>query len=188
MCSGCVVHLKEFTIKLDVQGLKRHDIMKVAEIMYGRRALLKKVLIISDTHGLLRDEVKAKLPTVDFVIHAGDINTPMVLQYLNEHSELFIIRGNNDKEWACNLPKILAITIEGVRILLVHNKEDIPKGLTNIDVVIYGHSHKYDDKIIDGVLWLNPGSCGNRRFNLPISMCEMWISGETYKYEKIIIK
>lgn len=188
MCSGCVVHLKEFTIKLDVQGLKRHDIMKVAEIMYRRRALLKKVLIISDTHGLLRDEVKAKLPTVDFVIHAGDINTPMVLQYLNEHSELFIIRGNNDKEWACNLSKILVITIEGVRILLVHNKEDIPKELTNIDGVIYGHSHKYDDKIVDGVLWLNPGSCGKHRFDLPISMCEMWISGGVYKYEKIIIE
>ena len=161
--------------------------MKLTEIMYGRRSQLKKVLIISDTHGLLRDEVKAKLPEVDFVIHAGDINTPAVLQYLNEHSELFIIRGNNDKEWACNLPQIITITIEGIQILLVHRKEDIPKKLTNIDVVIYGHSHKYDDKIINGALWLNPGSCGKRRFNLPMSMCQMWIDGKHYKYEKIII-
>ncbi|MBN7772323.1 metallophosphoesterase family protein [Clostridium aminobutyricum] len=148
---------------------------------------MKKILIISDTHGLLRDEVKAELSASDCIIHAGDMNTPSVLQALNEQGNLFVVRGNNDKEWAENLPKILTIAIEGIQILIVHNKKDVPKDLTDIDVVIYGHSHKYDAKVIDGVLWLNPGSCGKRRFDLEISMCRLYIDQGTYKFEKIVI-
>lgn len=148
---------------------------------------MKKVLIISDTHGLLRDEVKAEMSVSDFIIHGGDINNLSVLQTLNEQDNLFVVRGNNDKEWAENLPILLTIEIEGVKILIVHNKKDVPKELTDIDVVIYGHSHKYDEKVIDGVLWLNPGSCGKRRFDLEISMCRMVIDQGGYHHEKLVI-
>lgn len=148
---------------------------------------MKKVLIISDTHGLLRDEVKAEMAVSDYIIHGGDINNPSVLQTLNEQGNLFVVRGNNDKEWAEDLPKILTIEIEDVQILIVHNKKDVPKELTDIDIVIYGHSHKYEEKVIDGVLWLNPGSCGKRRFDLEISMCRMVIEHGEYRHEKLVI-
>jgi putative phosphoesterase len=148
---------------------------------------VKEILIISDTHGLLRDEVKSELSNSDFIIHAGDINTPALFEFLNGHKNFFVVRGNNDKDWADDLPKILTIEIEGIQILIVHNKKDVPKDLTDIDMVIYGHSHKYDVKVIDEVLWLNPGCCGKRRFDLEISMCRMHIDQGTYQFEKIVI-
>ncbi|WP_206458117.1 metallophosphoesterase family protein [Anaerovorax sp. IOR16] len=148
---------------------------------------MKRIAIISDTHGLLRDEVKEELEASDIVIHAGDINTDSIVQELKGYGELYIVRGNNDKDWAEYLPKLLAVTIEGVQFLIVHNKKDIPENLTDIDVVIYGHSHKYDEKVRDGILLLNPGSCGKRRFDLEISMCRMYIDQDSYTYEKIIL-
>lgn len=98
-----------------------------------------------------------------------------------------MVRGNNDKEWAQSIPKSLAVTIESVRFFVVHNKEDVPKNLTDVDVVVHGHSHKYATKIIDEVLFLNPGSCGKRRFNLELTMCRMTVNGGRYQYEKVII-
>lgn len=148
---------------------------------------MKRVSILSDTHGLLRDEVKAELATSDIIIHAGDINTDSMVQELKGYGELYVVQGNNDKDWADYLPKILNITIEGVRFLIVHNKKDIPKNLVDIDVIIYGHSHKYDAKVSDGILLLNPGSCGKRRFDLEITMCRMCVDQGSYEYEKIIV-
>jgi uncharacterized protein len=80
--------------------------------------------------------------------------------------ETYIVHGNNDKGWADALTKSITVTIEGVRFFIVHNKKDIPKYLTNVDVVVYGHSHKYSAEVINRVLFLNPGSCGKRRFDL----------------------
>ena len=98
-----------------------------------------------------------------------------------------MVRGNNDKEWAEALPKSIAVTIEGVRFFIVHDKKDIPKFLTNVDVVVYGHSHKYSAEIVKGVLFLNPGSCGKRRFDLEITMCRMTVEAGSYRYEKVMI-
>lgn len=148
---------------------------------------MKKISIISDTHGLLRDDVKLLLASSDCIIHAGDIDTPSVLKTLKEYGELYIVRGNNDKAWAESLPEMLTLTIEGVRFLVVHNKKDIPTDLSDINVVVYGHSHKFDAKVIDGVLWLNPGSCGKKRFNLGLSMCLMYIDHGMYTYEKVTL-
>jgi putative phosphoesterase len=97
------------------------------------------------------------------------------------------VRGNNDKEWAEDLPQSLAVTIDGVRLFIVHNKKDVPKDLTSVDVVVYGHSHKYSVNVNDGVLWLNPGSCGKHRFDLEITMCRMTVGDGRYQFEKIII-
>ena len=148
---------------------------------------MKHIAILSDTHGLLREQVIAELITADCIIHAGDINTPVIVQSMMEHRETYVVRGNNDKDWAEEMPKSLAVTIEGVRFFIVHNKKDIPINLTNVDVVVYGHSHKYSAEVINGVLFLNPGSCGKRRFDLDITMCRMTVEAGSYDYEKVVI-
>lgn len=178
----------ELPIMINKQHSWRYFIISSGIVMhYEMRYFVKKILIISDTHGLLRDEVRAELSSKDVTIHAGDIDTPSALQSLKEYGELYVVRGNTDKDWADDLPEILTLTIEGVRFLIVHNKKDIPTDLSDVNVVIYGHSHKFDAKVLDGVLWLNPGSCGKRRFNLELSMCRMYIDQGMYQYEKVII-
>lgn len=147
---------------------------------------MRKIAILSDTHGLLREHVMDELAEADCFIHAGDMDTPYVIESIRRLGDTYAVRGNNDKEWAEDLPKSITVTIEGVRFFIVHNKKDIPKCLTNIDVVIYGHSHKYSAEIIEGVLFLNPGSCGKRRFNLEITMCRMTVEAGEYQYEKVI--
>ena len=103
---------------------------------------MKHILILSDTHGLLREEVKALLDRADVVIHAGDLNTPAIVEALRAAGESYIVRGNNDKDWAADLPHSLTFTVEGVRFLLVHNKRDVPPARSGADVVVFGHSHK----------------------------------------------
>ena len=127
--------------------------------------------LISDTHGLLREEVLAYLKGCDLILHAGDVNEPEILEALRQMAPLKVVRGNNDKgEWAMQLPLYEDFTLEGLRFYLVHQKKDLPKALTTYDVVITGHSHRYHDMIENGVHYLNPGSCGKRRFDLPITM------------------
>lgn len=148
---------------------------------------MKQIAIISDTHGLLREHVIAELAEADCSIHAGDIDTPSIVESIRQFGETYMVRGNNDKEWAEALPKSITVTIEGVRFFIVHDKKDIPKCLTNVDVVVYGHSHKYSAEIVKGVLFLNPGSCGKRRFDLEITMCRMTVEAGHYRYEKVMI-
>ncbi|WP_455715893.1 metallophosphoesterase family protein [Anaerosporobacter sp.] len=145
------------------------------------------IAILSDTHGLLRDEVKQQLKDSDIIIHAGDINSQDIVDEMQSYAPLYIVRGNNDKEWASELPISLMITIEEVRIFIVHNKKDIPKDLSDVDLIVYGHSHKYDDKEVAGVRMFNPGSCGKRRFDLEITMARMTIDNSTFHIEKITI-
>ena len=148
---------------------------------------MKHIAILSDTHGLLREQVLVELAAADCSIHAGDINTPQIVETIQQLGESYVVRGNNDKDWAVAPPKSITVTIEGVRFFIVHNKKDIPKLLTDVDVVIYGHSHKYSAEVIDGVLYLNPGSCGKRRFDLEITMCRMTVEAGKYQYEKVLI-
>ena len=148
---------------------------------------MKQIAIISDTHGMLREHVIAELAEADCSIHAGDIDTPSIVESMRQFGETYMVRGNNDKEWAEALPKSITVTIEGVRFFIVHDKKDIPKCLTNVDVVVYGHSHKYSAEIMKGVLFLNPGSCGKRRFDLEITMCRMTVEAGSYRYEKVMI-
>lgn len=104
---------------------------------------MKRVVILSDTHGLLRPQVLEHLSLADVVIHGGDINTQAIVDTLSGYAPLHIVRGNNDKEWAEHLPLSLTFSIEGVHFFLVHNKKDVPADLHGVDVVVYGHSHKY---------------------------------------------
>lgn len=81
----------------------------------------------------------------------------------------------------------MQLQLEGLRFFIVHNKRDVPQKLTDVDIVVYGHSHKYEADMQDGVLWLNPGSCGHRRFNLSLSMCVLEVENGRYRVEPILI-
>lgn len=148
---------------------------------------MKHIAILSDTHGLLREEVRVQLAAADCIIHAGDLDNSLIYHEMERLGELYVVRGNNDKNWAENLPESITVTIEGVCFFIVHNKKDVPEDLSNIDVVIYGHSHKYSQEMIDGMLFLNPGSCGKRRFDLELTMCRMTVNAGQYQFEKICI-
>lgn len=149
-----------------------------------------KIAIISDTHNVLRPEIMKIISGSDAVIHGGDISTQKVLDSIKSTVRLnvpfFVVCGNNDKEWAYNIPESLEFELGGLRFFLVHNKKDIPKNI-DVDVVVFGHSHKYYEECINGQLWLNPGSCGRRRFNLPVTMAVMNITDSGYTVEQIEI-
>lgn len=144
-----------------------------------------KVGIISDTHGLLREEVKYILQGCDYILHGGDINKQVIIDELEKMAPLYIVRGNNDKEWAEHLPNDLRFEIDNVRFFMVHDKKFIPKELNDVDVIVFGHSHKYYEEEKDGVLWLNPGSCGKRRFDQSISMAVMTIKMGAWEIDRI---
>lgn len=131
---------------------------------------MKKIAVLSDTHGLLRPEVLEILRGCDAILHGGDISRQKILDALNGVAPVFAVRGNNDKEWAENLPETLHFTLFGIRFFMVHNKKQIPENLGDVDIVVYGHSHKYEEKYVDGRLFLNPGSCGPRRFTQPVTL------------------
>ena len=148
---------------------------------------MKRVIILSDTHGLLRPEVVGYLSQADIIIHGGDINTQAIVDKLREYSPLYIVRGNNDKDWAEGLPQSLTLSIGGIHFFLIHNKRDVPPDLSDTDVVIYVHSHKYAREEQNGVLWLNPGSCGRRRFDQEITFAVVTVDRELFQFKKVII-
>ena len=149
--------------------------------------MAKRIAVLSDTHGLLRPEVIERITGCDAIIHGGDINKQEIIDQLEKIAPVYVVRGNNDKEWAAQIPAALTFEIEGCRFFLVHNKKDAPKDLTDIDVVIFGHSHKYLEQTEGGRLWLNPGSCGRRRFDQEITFAMMTVDGMDLSVEKITI-
>lgn len=140
---------------------------------------MKRIGVLSDTHGKLRDEVAEILRGCDVILHAGDINTPKVAEALREIAPLYIVRGNADKEWAQGLPAQLSEKICGLRVFMVHNKKDMPKEMGNYDLAVFGHSHKYEERKEGSCLFLNPGSCGPRRFSQPVTMAVVEVEEET---------
>ena len=139
---------------------------------------MHRIGIISDTHGMLRPEVLENLNGCDAIVHGGDINKQIILDELNKIAPVYAVRGNNDKEWADKLAHSLSLVLYGVSFFIVHNKKEIPKELADTQVVIYGHSHKYEEKCVYGRLLLNPGSCGPRRFTQPVTMAILEIGDD----------
>ncbi|HBO1294647.1 metallophosphoesterase family protein [Pseudomonas sp. NY15364] len=132
-----------------------------------------RIGLIADTHNLLRPEALAALQGVDHLIHAGDIGGPHILAELQRIAPLSVVRGNNDQDaWADTIPKRLRLTFGGVTLHVLHDLKqlDIDPAEQGIDVVIAGHSHKPLHEERNGVLYLNPGSAGPRRFKLPIGV------------------
>ena len=148
----------------------------------------KRIAVLSDTNGLLRPEVLSAISGCDAIIHGGDINKPEIIERLQEIAPVYVVRGNNDKEWAEHIPATLTFQIEDCRFFLVHNKKEVPKDLTGINAVIFGHSHRYFEENIDGRLWLNPGSCGKRRFDQEITLAILTVDGSILSVEKILIQ
>ena len=129
--------------------------------------------VISDTHGLLRPEALTALAGVDHILHAGDVGNPSILDTLREIAPLTAIRGNVDLFDACALlPETEAIELSGHLFYLVHSVDwlDIHPEAAGIAMVVSGHSHQPGIETRNGVLYLNPGSAGPRRFNLPVSL------------------
>ena len=146
-----------------------------------------KIAILSDTHGLLRPEVVEQLKNADAILHGGDINKQSIVDELRQYAPLYVVRGNNDKEWAEEIPHDLTVTLEDVTFYMVHNKKEVPADLSGLDVVVFGHSHKYVEEEKDGVWWLNPGSCGPRRFHQEITMMMAEVADGQIRVEKIDI-
>ena len=147
-----------------------------------------KLAILSDTHGLLRPEVRERLKTADAILHGGDINKQAIVDELRQYAPLYVVRGNNDWGWAESIPYDLTVTLEGVTFRLIHNRRELPDNLRGVDVVVFGHSHKYTEEEKDGVLWLNPGSCGPRRFHQEITMMIAELAdGKVLRVEKVVI-
>jgi len=149
-----------------------------------------QVGIISDTHGLLRSEVLAALSGSDLIIHAGDIGVPTILPPLRKLAPTFAVRGNIDEgEWAASLPEQLDVQVGALRFYVIHRHSDlvIDPPTEQIAAVIHGHSHKPSIEWRRGVLHLNPGSAGPRRFKLPITVARVRVSGLTIEPELLTL-
>ncbi|MCD8230538.1 MAG: metallophosphatase family protein [Clostridiales bacterium] len=186
-----------------------------------------RIGVISDTHGLLRPEVEEQLKHCDVILHAGDIDRQKVLEALNEIAPVYAVRGNADREWAEHIPMTRKEELFGLRVFMIHNKKQISEDISDCGIVIYGHSHKYDESFLtendssensanvrpgvqrteetgesavaagrglqekeasDVQLWLNPGSCGPRRFTMPITMAVIETDGSgTYRVRRVDI-
>lgn len=132
--------------------------------------------VISDTHGLLRPEAIAALQGCELILHAGDIGKAQVLEALEAIAPVRAIRGNNDTDdWAANLPECEIITVGETQIYMLHDLKEmnVDAASAGHNVVISGHSHKPKAETRDGVLYLNPGSAGPRRFSLPVSVATL---------------
>lgn len=137
-----------------------------------------KTGILSDTHGLLRAQVLDSLQGVEHLIHAGDVGDPEILSSLRSIAPLSVVRGNVDTgEWARVLPRTEAIELGGYWIYILHDlgSLDLDPATAGFSVVISGHSHRPEIITRGGVIYLNPGSAGPRRFHLPVSMALLYL-------------
>ena len=140
-----------------------------------------RVGLISDTHGLLRPQATDLLRGSKHIIHAGDVGNKSILRQLAALASVTVVRGNNDKgEWADDLPESAIVQIGSVVIYVLHDLAllDIDPNASGVHVVVSGHSHKPGIEVRQGVLYVNPGSAGPRRFKLPIAVAELVIVGE----------
>ena len=134
--------------------------------------------MISDTHGLLRPEALAALKGSDYIIHAGDIGDPQILDKLATLAPVTAVRGNVDHgEWAQKIPATNILEIGEISIYVLHNLQelDLKPEVAKFAAVIYGHSHVPKSEMKNGVLYFNPGSAGPRRFKLPVSVGRLTI-------------
>ena len=143
-----------------------------------------RVGVISDTHGLLRPEASAFLRGCDYIVHGGDIGGEALLRELSALAPTTAIRGNNDKgSWAETLPEAELVQFGDVSVYVIHDlaQLDIEPQAAGVGVIVSGHSHQPRIEEREGVLYVNPGSAGPRRFKLPITVAELTIEGKSVK-------
>jgi len=147
--------------------------------------------VISDTHGLLRPEAVAALAGADLIIHAGDVGKPEVLEALCAIAPTHVVRGNIDTaSWAEALPMTARVDVGKKRFFVLHEiaQLDLDPAAAGFAAVVYGHSHKPAIETRGGVLFLNPGSAGPRRFKLPIAVARVLVSGRGLRPEIVELK
>jgi putative phosphoesterase len=147
--------------------------------------------VISDTHGLLRPQAVAALQGVELIVHAGDIGGPEILEALEKVAPVFPVRGNIDKDdWTRKLPQTRVVEVGGVHLFVLHDLYllDLEPAAARFQAVIYGHSHRASNTHKDGVLYLNPGSAGPRRFTMPVSLALLRVSGHSLTAELLELK
>ena len=145
-----------------------------------------RIGIISDTHGLLRPEAQRALQGVHLIIHAGDVGAPEILTELKLIAPVFAVRGNVvTRPWAQELPLTTVVEIAGFNFHVLHNlgELDLNPQAASFDAVISGHTHQADQRLDAGVLYLNPGSAGPRRFHLPVTLALLEITKKPWKAE-----
>lgn len=145
-----------------------------------------RIGVISDTHGLLRDSAVQALEGVDQIIHAGDVGDPEILERLSGIAPLTAVRGNIDKgEWSLALPMTAVAECGGQLFYVLHdiNELDLDPQTAGFRAVISGHSHQLSCEIRDEVMYLNPGSAGPRRFNLPITLARLTVTDSEVAHE-----
>ncbi len=145
-----------------------------------------RIGVISDTHGLLREEALAALRGSELILHAGDVGDQQILTRLGELAPVFAVRGNIDTAPWCNgLPETQIIETEAAAIYMLHDGKqlDLDPASAGFHIVVSGHSHKPERIERNGVLYLNPGSAGLRRFHLPISLARLNLGSRPWQIE-----
>jgi uncharacterized protein len=148
----------------------------------------QKIGLISDTHGLLREEALKALRGSDLIIHAGDVGDSNILEALRKLAPVVAVRGNVDtEEWAKSLPETAAVEAGAVNIYVLHDSKalDLDPSAAGFQIVVSGHSHKPGQTEQKGVLYVNPGSAGPRRFSLPITVALLDLTGKPWSVEFI---
>ena len=147
--------------------------------------------VISDTHGLLRPEALAALKGSDYIIHAGDIGEPQILDKLAAIAPLTAVRGNVDHgEWAQKIPATNVLEIGEISIYVLHNLQelDLKPEAAKFAAVVCGHSHLPKQELKNGVLYFNPGSAGPRRFKLPVSVGRQLLTNRKVESEIVTLE
>ena len=142
--------------------------------------------MISDTHGLVRPEAAAALDGCDLIVHGGDVGGPEVLERLRAIAPVRAVRGNNDRgTWARELPEFDEVEVGPVSLYVLHEIAalDVDPKAKGYAVVVSGHSHRPHAETRDGVLYLNPGSAGPRRFSLPVTVARLTVRGTRLAHE-----
>ena len=148
----------------------------------------KLIGLISDTHGLLRPEAVRALQGSELILHAGDVGRPEILEELQKIAPTIAIRGNVDTAgWCSALKSTELVELDTVTLYIIHNIDDLDlnPAAAGIRIVLYGHSHKPSRTEKEGILYINPGSAGPRRFHLPITVARLDLSSSPWNFELI---
>ena len=146
----------------------------------------ERIGVISDTHGLLRPEALRALRGSDRIVHAGDVGDPGILDELGRLAPVVAVRGNVDRgTWADALPGTEGVEVGSVHLYVLHDLADLDLDpvAAGFAAVVSGHTHRPSSEVRDGVLYLNPGSAGPRRFRLPITVARLTVSGDRLSAE-----
>jgi putative phosphoesterase len=146
--------------------------------------------LISDTHGLLRPEAVRALQGSELIVHAGDIGKAAILTALRAVAPVTAVRGNIDQgAWAQRLPKTETLEIDQVGVYVLHdvNELDVVPEAAGFNVIVSGHSHQPSIQERNGVIFVNPGSAGPRRFNSPLSVARLYVRGKTVEVELVAL-